>query len=736
MNSGSRVPQPYLILWGSGVALSCSLEGEVLAEELHGLFAGDTRVLSTYQIRVSGQAWHLLGRSHFGHGTAQWEYQNRPLRDAVGQIQEGTLLLTLRRRVDCALHDDLHLQNYAERPVTIQVTLQLDADFADIFEVKSQSLPPRVNIRRVAHETSVTLSYEKAGFRRGLQINLTPSSGQPVFVGTRIVFELSLAPFAEWTCCVEARPEVDGTLFQFSGDPHQPEPNPVPDTQRLSIRAAPLLERPFMQGRADLHALAIPQDEHPPYIAAGIPWFLTLFGRDSLVPALMAGLDGAWSAKAALSALSSLQATKQDDWRDAEPGKLPHECRRGELASRNRIPFAPAYYGTHDAPALYCLALWHTWRWTGDEQLLKTHIETARAAMRWCDERGDRDGDGLLEYATRSPKGYRNQSWKDAEDAVVHADGRQADLPLATVELQGYLFAARLALAELLAALGERAEAERLRHAACTLRDIVEERYWLEEKGFYAFALDGQKRQVASISSNPGHLLWCGLPNQKRAAVVAERLLKPDLFSGWGLRTLSSENPAYNPLSYQRGSVWPHDTVLAAAGLWRYGHHEKACTLIGAILEAAGAFEDARLPELFCGLPRSHDLPVPYAQANIPQAWAAAAPILAAQLFLGLVPDAPHGRCFISPWLPEWLPHLELRSIVIGQGSLNITIVRRGTETVIEQLERREIEVIEGMVEAPLWGMPPLDHEQEQESKLEPASVKEKGVQEDASKDT
>ena len=718
MNGGSHVSQPYLILWGSGIPLSCGQDGQVFAEELHGLFAGDTRVLSTYQVRVNGHSWHLLGRSHHGHGSAQWKYQNRPLRDVAGEVSAGALLLTLRRRVDCALHDDLHLQAFALRAVRLQFTLQLDADFADIFEVKSQSLPPRLAIRRVAQGNRVALSYEKEGFRRGIEIHLDPSSGQPVFVGTRIVFELQLDPGAEWTCCVEARPEVDGTLLTFAGDPHQPEPNPVPEAQRVSIRTDPLLEEPFTQGCADLHALAIPQAEHPPYIAAGVPWFLTLFGRDSLVPALMAGLDGVWSAKAALSALSSLQATERDDWRDAEPGKLPHEARRGELAMRNAIPFSPAYYGTHDAPALYCLTLWHAWRWTGDDQLLAAHLEAAKAAMRWCDEHGDRDGDGLLEYETRSPKGYRNQSWKDAEDAVVYADGRQADLPLATVELQGYLFAAQVAMAELLAAQGEQAEAERLRQAAHKLRNIVEARYWIEEEGFYAFALDGQKRQVASISSNPGHLLWCGLPAPKRAAALAERLLKPDLFSGWGLRTLSSENPAYNPLSYQRGSVWPHDTLLAAAGLWRYGYYEEASTLIRAILEAARAFEDARLPELFCGLPRAHDLPVPYAQANIPQAWAAAAPILAAQLFLGLLPDAPHGRCFVSPRLPEWLPRLELQGIAIGQGSLDITVTRRGTETVIEQMERKEIEVIEGTVEAPLWGMPPLEHEKEHGSKL------------------
>jgi glycogen debranching enzyme len=410
MIGGSRVPQAYIILWGSGVALACDLEGRVQAEALHGLFAGDTRVLSTYQILVSGQTWRLLGRSRSGHGTAQWEYQNRLLRDSSGEIPAGTLLFTLRRRLDCALHDDLHLQSFADRPITLQHTLQLDADFADIFEVKGQSLPPRLNIRRAAQQNQIMLSYEQAGFRRGIEIHFDPLSASPVFVGTRVVFELHLSPGAEWKCCLEARPVVDGQLFQFAGDPHQPEPNPLPDSRPLSIRADPILERPFTQGRADLYSLAIPQVEHPPYIAAGVPWFLTLFGRDSLIPALMTGLDGVWSARGALFALSQLQATQRDDWRDAEPGKLPHEVRRGELASRNRIPFSPAYYGTHDVPALYCLTLWHAWRWTGDMQLLSAHLETAKAALRWCDEYGDRDGDGLLEYATRSPGGYYNQS--------------------------------------------------------------------------------------------------------------------------------------------------------------------------------------------------------------------------------------------------------------------------------------------------------------------------------------
>ena len=288
-----------------------------------------------------------------------------------------------------------------------------------------------------------------------------------------------------------------------------------------------------------------------------------------------------------------------------------------KLSSRSAgaIPHTP-YYGTHDAPALYCLALWQAWRWTADRDLLASHLGPAEAALRWCDELGDRDGDGLQEYSTRSKKGYRNQGWKDAGDAIVHADGRLAEPPLATVELQGYLFAARLAMAELFAEQGDRAAAERLRRAADELRALVEDRFWLADEAFYALALDRDKRPVGAVSSNPGHLLWCGLPSSARAAAMAERLLAPDLFSGWGLRSLSSRNPAYNPLSYQRGSVWPHDTALAAAGLWRYGQRAAASALLRSVLEAAAAFEGEQLPELFAGLDRRHGPPVPYEAAN------------------------------------------------------------------------------------------------------------------------
>lgn len=705
MNGGVRTPQPTVILYGGGVALACDQSGEIRAEEAHGLFAGDTRVLSTYRIEINGSRWRLLGRSRLGHGTARWEFQNPQLRDPVGDIEEGMLLFSLRRRVDKALHDDLAIQTFAPRRVRLRLTLQLDADFADIFEVKSESLPPRMAALRIPTPQGMTLRYERDGFRRGLQAHFVPSGPPPTIVGSRILFDVELPPGATWTCCVEAVPEIGDRAIQLTHDLHEPEPDPLTETGTLTIRADPLLEHAFNRGQADLHALGIPQRGHPRFIAAGAPWFLTLFGRDTLTTALMAGIDGSWTAEGALAALGRWQGTQRDDFRDEEPGKIAHELRQDELTHRGILPYSP-YYGTHDAPALYCLALWQAWRWTGKRSLLDAHLDTAHQALQWCDEYGDRDRDGFQEYATRSPKGYRNQGWKDAGDAVVHGDGTQAEPPLATIELQGYLYAARLAMAELLMAQGLADEAARMQAEAAHLQRMVEERFWMPEQRYYAFALDRDKRLVDAIASNPGHLLWSGLPTAERAAAVARRLLASDMFSGWGVRSLSSANPAYNPLSYQLGSVWPHDTAIAAAGMWRYGLRAEASVLLRAILAAARAFEDDRLPELFCGLDRACGFPVPYAKANSPQAWAAAVPLLTVQLLLGLLPDAPRQRCFLSPWLPAWLSRLEVRGIAIGDARLDVALVRHDDGTEIETLDATGMEIIHGVTEAPLWGTP------------------------------
>jgi glycogen debranching enzyme len=699
-----QIPHPAVVLHGDGIALACGLEGDVRADELHGLFVEDTRVLSSYRIVLAGQSWQLVGRTREGHGSATWTYQSPLVRTHRGEFAPGSLFFNLRRRVSGALHDDLTIRAFGNERIDTRLIVQLDSDFADIFEVKDRRLPPRLDVVRTSADDRMTLRYERAGFRRALHVGFSMSSKaqQSIeFVGSQVIVDLALDHGEEWTCCIHAEAEIDGVVRAFAGDPHGPEPPSVPETAP-TVRSEPVLQHPFERGSADLYALAV-TGEHSSYVSAGVPWFLCMFGRDTLVSALMSGLLGSWLACGALAVLAPLQATDRDDWRDAEPGKLPHELRRGELAFRKLIPHTP-YYGTHDAPALFCMTLWNAWRWTGDDSLLEAHMATAQRALTWCDELGDRDGDGLQEYATRSRLGYYNQSWKDSGDAILEPTGALAKLPIATIELQGYLYAARVAMAELSEHLGDDAEAARLRDSATALRALVEERFWVEQESFYAVALDGDKEPVRTISSNPGQLLWCGLPSSDHAKRVSARMMADDMFSGWGLRTLSSKHPGYNPMSYQRGSVWPHDTLLTAAGMVRYGLNDEAGRLVRGVLDAACALEDARLPELFCGIERELGGPVPYAEANIPQAWAAAAAPLAVQLFLGIVPDAPRGRCFLDPWLPDWLPRLEVDRVNVGGHDLRIVLAREGAITVIEDIEADGIDVVAARTEAALWG--------------------------------
>ncbi|HET9887533.1 MAG TPA: glycogen debranching N-terminal domain-containing protein, partial [bacterium] len=674
-----RVSLPTEVFYGGSTSMACASNGELHAEEMHGFFAGDTRVLSTYRFTIGGYAWRMLRRFRNEPSHAQWDLQNPRVRVPGADIEEGKIHLRLERRVSGALRDDLTVTSFADQALAVRLALHLDADFADLFEVKDGRMPPRLNVARIPRNDGMSLLYERQGFRRGLHVHCEASSGAPMPVGAQWVFDVKLEPHQPWRCCIEAVPDVGGEFLEFVGDPHA-ETHSHHQVHEVHIQAPPLLAEPFERALIDLDRLTIRDGLVPPFLAGGAPWFMALFGRDTLVTSLMTGLLGSRPGRGALAALGETQARQADDFRDAQPGKIAHELRRGELAHFHRIPHTP-YFGSHDAPTLYVLALWNAFRWTGDRELLEQHLPAAEAALEWCEKLGDEDGDGLLEYRTRSSKGYRNQGWKDAGDAIPHEDGKLAEPPLATIELQGYWYAAQRAMAELMEACGQAKKCERFERGARKLRALVEERFWLEDVECYALAIDAKKNVVRSIASNAGHLLWCGLPSFDRARLLAQRLLAHDMSSGYGIRTLSADHPRYNPLSYQLGSIWPHDNALLASGLLRYGLCEEAASIFKSILEAAAAFEESRLPELFCGFPREHGPPVPYEKANVPQAWAAAVPVLAVQSFLGLVPDAPHGRCFLSPWLPQWLPELELEGIPMGEGMLSIRLIGKEEET-------------------------------------------------------
>ena len=381
-----QIPHPSVVLHGDGIALACGLDGEVRADELHGMFVGDTRVLSSYRIMLAGQNWQLVGRNREGHGTATWTFQNPLIRTQRGEVAAGSVFLKLRRRVAGAFHDDLTIRGFGSERIETRLIVQLDSDFADIFEVKDRRLPPRLDVVRTSEGERLMLRYERAGFCRALHVRFSTSGTDRKsieFVGSQVIFDIALNHAEEWTCCIHAEVELDGAIRAFAGDPHDPEPDAIPETAP-TVRSEPVFQLPFERGSADLHALAVKSGDTS-YVSAGVPWFLCLFGRDTLVTALMSGVLGDWPARGALAALAALQSTVRDDWRDAEPGKLPHELRRGELAFRKEIPHGP-YYGTHDAPALYCLTLWNAWRWTGDESLLGAHLGSAQRALEWCDD--------------------------------------------------------------------------------------------------------------------------------------------------------------------------------------------------------------------------------------------------------------------------------------------------------------------------------------------------------------
>ncbi|MCX6021867.1 MAG: hypothetical protein NTZ05_09080 [Chloroflexi bacterium] len=426
--------------------------------------------------------------------------------------------------------------------------------------------------------------------------------------------------------------------------------------------------------------------EHP-YIAAGTPWFAALFGRDSLIVGMQALPYAPEVARGVLNVLAAHQGSQADPERDEEPGKILHEFRVGEMARLGEIPMTP-YYGTVDATPLFVMLLGQYFQWTGDRELVQSLLPAAEAALRWIAHHGDQDGDGFVEYNKHSQKGIANQGWKDSWDAIVHADGSLAQPPISLVEVQGYVYAGKLGMAGIYDALGQPGRAAELRAEARALKLRFNQAFWSDDLGFYALALDGSKRPAASVSSNVGHALWTGIADAERAPRVVERLLGNDMFSGWGIRTLSSTNPRYNPLGYHVGSVWPHDNAIAALGMKRYGFDTETNEVATALYDVCRTFAYYRLPELYSGAQRTgHDYPVRYPVACSPQAWAAGSMLMMLQAILGLEGDAARGRLILRrPRLPYWLREVELRNVRVGDGSADLVVRRNQGSTRVSVL--------------------------------------------------
>jgi glycogen debranching enzyme len=694
--------EELLVLKDGDLFLCARPDGDIHPARVtgEGLYASDTRFLSELRLELGGTPPVALSYAADEGYRAVVDATNATLR-----VDEGTTVeqqsLNLQRVLVIAgrLYHLARLGSYLPHPVTTTLSLSLAGDFADMFEVRGG---PRRDARGHALapkrlDRGLALAYvgEDERFRETV-VAFEPQPAEVILDGSRAtaIWEVELRPREPSSLLVTVEPSIEGRRRRRRRlDTSTARLKAADSDWRTSCTAVEsdneLFDKLITASVRDLRVLLTPAPGGR-IVAGGVPWYVAPFGRDSLVTAYESLLLNPGLARDTLTVLARLQARAEDPWRDAEPGKIPHELRAGELAGAGIIPHTP-YYGSVDSTPLFLLLAAAHYRWTGDLEAMARLRPSLDAGLRWIDEHGDADRDGFVEYERRSPAGLRNQGWKDSWDSVMHADGTLAEGPIALVEVQGYVYLAKLRIADVYEALGARDVAERLRDQANELRRAFDEAFWDPEEGTFALALDGRKRQVRSVTSNPGHCLYCAIVDPRKAEAVAERLMAPDMFCGWGIRTLSSDSPAFNPMSYHNGSVWPHDNAIAAAGLKRYGFHDAAERVATALFDVASDARDFRLPELYCGFDRDGATsPVAYPVACIPQAWAAAAPFMLLQAMLGISAGAPDGALQIHrPTLPAWLGRLELHGLRVGTSTLSLAFERDNGITGVSLLRQR-----------------------------------------------
>jgi glycogen debranching enzyme len=613
-----------------------------------GFFAADTRFLSRSILTVGGARPEPLSHAQPVPHIAAFVMRNA----VVEGIGPNKLSIERERFVGRGMEDHIVVVNHAREPLEFDVALELACDLEDIFAVKmadpgfAEFAGESVDIAgRPPERKDDTLLYSDVDYPARALVHVS----QPFSLTDGAVrFRVALEPRAHWEVTVSLQPLLDG-LAPLDSDAFrhrlERERDRANDSLAAWQRSAPRLEsswndlvRTWDRSVADLAALRIEDDDFNvgALPAAGAPWFMTVFGRDTLITCLQTLVFGPELSAAALRELAATQATEDDAQRDAEPGKIIHEMRRGKAARA----WTDRYYGTVDATPLFLILLSEHWRWTDDPVLARELEGAARRALAWIDDYGDRDGDGFVEYERRARRGIKHQSWKDSNVSMVFRDGTFAEAPIASAEVQGYVYDAKLRLAELARGVWADEElAERLEHEAYELQRRFDDAFWVADGGYYALGLDRGKRQIDAVGSNMGHLLWSGIVPDRRRPLVAATLMGEGLWSGWGVRTLASTERGYNPLVYHNGTVWPHDNSLAAAGLGRSGHLQEAERILRRMIEAAVQF-DYRLPEVFAGFTRVRNRPpVVYPTASSPQAWAAGTPVLLLSTLLGLEPN-------------------------------------------------------------------------------------------------
>jgi glycogen debranching enzyme len=665
-----------------GATFVASRPGGDIEGSTEGLFVRDARIISRWRLRVDGEPVDPLGGFTAEPFSGVFVSQSR-VRDGH---TEPTLLVERRRYVGSGMREDLTLRNFGTESAGVTVLLEIAADFADLFAVKLGRIPDLAPEVTVQTDVEMWSAVTRHGQRERAVRVYAPGASAVSTDG--ISFHVVVPPHGEWTTSLAVIAEVDGqelpmrfpldTPIEMTG-PAQliaewQEASPVVRSDSLALEVA------VNRAQEDLAGLRLADPTEPDMtvIAAGAPWFMALFGRDSLLTSAFTIAVHPALAVGTLRALARHQGTSVDPLSEEEPGRILHELRFGADVSL-ALGRADRYYGSVDATPLFVILLGKLARWGADPEIIDELLPAADAALQWITNYGDRDGDGYVEYQRATDRGLRNQGWKDSNDGINFADGTLAQPPIALVEVQAYVYGAYLARSELAAIRGDNEMAAHWSHQASSLQRSFNQDFWLADRGYYCVGLDADKRPIDALASNMGHALWTGIVDPEKAKLVADRLLTPDLFSGYGIRTLAKSMGAYNPASYHNGSVWPHDTALCVSGLMRYGFTEHACRVAAGLIEAA-AFFSGRLPELFCGFDRDEvPGPVPYPTSCSPQAWASAAPIGILTALLGLEPDIPASTLRLGPALPPEWGAVEVHDIPLGSHHLSINVDADGT---------------------------------------------------------
>ena len=674
---------PLVVVEGSCFAVSAA-GGDIGPDPLDGLFYQDRRLLSRFEVWVNGSRPEPLGVSVADPSDATFFYRAR----SVVAHAEPTLLVSRRRLVGRGMREDVEVHNYGQEAAYCSVELVVESDFAGILAVREGTdreagVPDghlSAEVRAEGDGGVLTIHWQRGPARRGVRVDF--GTGARVD-GRGASFEVIVAAGGSWSTCIEISPVVDSEVVApryRCGEPVEP----TAPAERLARwrRQIPMVttdHAAFAEALAhsseDLGFLRLFDPDHPErmIVAGGLPWSMTLMGRDALLASWMALPLDPDLALGVLQTLARFQGAQVDPRSDEEPGRILHHMRFGEAADLS-LDAGQAYYGAADASPLFVMLLGELRRWGLAREVVDELLPHADRALEWVTDFGDRDGDGYVEYRRATDRGLVNQGWKESPDAVRFVDGSVAEAPIALCEVQGYVYAAYVARGHFAWEAGETDVADHWFGRAQRLKEAFNRDFWVDERGWYAMALDGRKQPVDALASNVGHCLWTGIIDEDKADVVAARLVSPEMMSGWGIRTLASSMRGYNPASRHCGSVWPHDAAIVAAGLMRYGFVDESLRVVMALIAAAESC-GGRLPELFTGLSRD-EVPsvLPHPTACSPHAVASATPLLLLRTLLRLDPWVPHGKVWLSPVLPDEIGELIVDRVPLGGGRVRIEV--------------------------------------------------------------